>query len=234
MFRPARTVAFAAALLATAGIAQPAHAQLGVTWVGVGEFDTEDVVFVMGGVSVSPRRQGWSPTGGVTLSWMQYPIGTGDRSAFTVTPNVGIKNSFGSGSMGLRVGYAIRSGNDEGGPIFADGGDDGFTTSGNLDYWGNGSWSAQALAATNWGAESFWGRGRLLKGFGRISVGPEFVYMSGNGYSATKIGGVVAFQPGPGVGIDVAVGVRNPSDSDFGEAKNATYFSAAIVLYPHD
>jgi hypothetical protein len=102
-------------------------------------------------------------------------------------------------------------------------------TGANLDYWGDGSWSAQALASRNWGSESFWGRGRLLKGFGRISVGPEFVYMDGDGYSATKIGGVVAFQPGPGVGFDVAVGVRNPN-----AGKSATYFSASMVLYPHD
>ena len=67
-----RRVAFAAAI-ATAfffsGSAKPAQAQLGVTVVGVGEFDTEDTYLVLGGVSVSPRGEGWSWIAGVSAYW---------------------------------------------------------------------------------------------------------------------------------------------------------------------
>lgn len=219
-----------------AGSATPAHAQLGVTFVGVGEIDTDDVYLVLGGVSVSPRRDGWSPVAGVTAYWLQYPLGginDATRSVTSVTPSVGIKNSFGSGSAQFRVGYSFQNRDDDGSIAFAEGGGDGVVNSAQVDYWGTGAWSAQGIASYNYGSGSFWGRGRFAKrlfdvGSGGVSLGGEVAYLDSNRYSATKVGGLVMFNPGPGTLLNAAVGRKLPSGGG-----GATYFTFEVVLFPH-
>ena len=221
------------------GAAKPAEAQLGVTFVGVGEFDTDDVYMVLGGVSVSPRRDGWSPVAGVSAYWLQYPIGGIDvdatRSITSVTPSVGIKNSFGSGSAQFRVGYSFQNRDeDRNVPAFTEGGGDGIVNSAQVDYWGTGAWNAQGIASYNYGSSSFWGRGRLAKrlfdvGSGGVSLGAEAAYLDSDNYSATKIGGLAMFNPGPGTQLNAAIGVKNPS----GNAESATYFTFEVVLFPN-
>src|SRR5688500_9462683 len=106
----------AIAAVAFLGAAKPAQAQLSWTVIGLGEFDTDDVVLVLGGVSVSPSRLGWAPVAGVQASWLQYPTGADGedtRSIITVVPSVGVKNSFGTGTFQFRVGYAFRDANDD-------------------------------------------------------------------------------------------------------------------------
>jgi len=61
--------------LAASTSAEKAHAQLGWTFYGVGEFDTSDVLMILGGVSVGPSRQGWVPVAGASASWLTYPSG---------------------------------------------------------------------------------------------------------------------------------------------------------------
>lgn len=238
-----RRVAFAAAI-ATAFFfsdADQAHAQLGVTVVGVGEFDTEDTYLVLGGVSVSPRTEGWSWIAGVSAYWLQYPVfgGLNDatRSVTAITPSVGIKNNFGSGSGSFRVGYSFKNDDDDNDdnnvPAFAEGGGDGIVNTAQIDYWGSGSIAAQGIASYNYGSESFWGRGRLAKrlfnvGAGGISLGAEAAYLDSEGYNATKIGGLVMFNAGPGTQLNAAVGRKLPSTGP-----DATYFTFEIVLYPH-
>ena len=239
-----RRVAFAAAI-ATAfffsGSVTPAHAQLGVTVVGVGEFDTDDTYLVLGGVGVSPRGEGWSWVASVTAYWLQYPVfgGINDatRSVTAITPAVGIKNNFGSGSASFRVGYSFKNRDDDRDendiPAFAPDGGDGLTNTAQVDYWGSGSVSAQGIASYHYGSESFWGRGRLAKrlfhvGAGSISLGGEAAYLDSEDYSATKVGGLVMFNVGPGTQINAAVGRKLPN-----AGPDATYFTFELVLYPH-
>ena len=239
-----RRAAFAAAI-ATAfffsGSVNPAQAQLGVTVVGVGEFDTEETYLVLGGVSVSPRKEGWSWIAGVSAYWLQYPIfgGINDatRSVTAITPSVGIKNNFGSGSGSFRVGYSFKNDDDDDDdnnvPAFAEGGGDGIVNTAQVDYWGSGSIAAQGIASYNYGSESFWGRGRLAKrlfsvGAGSISLGGEAAYLDSEGYNATKVGGLVMFNAGPGTQLNAAIGRKLPS-----AGPDATYFTFEIVLYPH-
>jgi hypothetical protein len=239
-----RRVAFAAAI-ATAfffsGSANTAHAQLGVTVVGVGEFDTEDTYLVLGGVSVSPRTEGWSWIAGVSAYWLQYPVfgGLNDatRSVTAITPSVGIKNNFGSGSGSFRVGYSFKADDDDVDsdlPAFTEGGGgDGIVNTAQVDYWGSGSIAAQGIASYNYGSESFWGRGRLAKrllsvGAGGISLGAEAAYLDSEGYNATKVGGLVMFNAGPGTQLNAVVGRKMPS-----AGSDATYFTFEVVLFPH-
>lgn len=233
---------FVTALLAIAGTPRPAHAQLGWTFVGFGEFDTDDVFLVLGSVSVSPRRPGWSPVGGLSVHWLQYPIGSttaNDRRTVTaIVPSVGLKNSFGTGAFLVRAGYSItnRKNFNEAVPAFtAEGNDDGVVTSAQLDYWGRGEWMNQAIASYNFGSQSFWGRGRLghrILSFGSsssLALGGEAAYLNSTDYSATKVGGFLGFTPGPGTGLEFSVGRK------FGQANasDATYFGFGLVLYPH-
>ena len=65
---------------------------------------------------------------------------------------------------------------------------------------------------------------------GSVSIGGEAAYLDSNNYSATKFGGVLGINPGPGVGINAAVGKKMPSND---VAPDATYFTFELVLFPH-
>jgi hypothetical protein len=230
--RGIRAVAIAAAFLSFAGLAKPAHAQLGWSFVGVGDFDTDNVYLVLGGVSVGPQRAGWAPVAGVSAYWLQYPAGTGTQSFVTVTPTIGLKNNFHTGDFIGRVGYSFSGKNDI--PIVnAQASGSGVVTEGQVDYWGTGAMSAQGIADYNFGSSSFWGRGRLGFRFakwtnGSASIGPEVTYLNSNNYSATRVGGVLGINPGLGTQLNAAVG-RKMADG----GNDATYFTFELVLYPH-
>jgi hypothetical protein len=223
---------------------QPAQAQLNWTIVGVGEFDTEDVVLVLGGLSVSRGGEGWSPSAGVTVSWLQYPtasVADETREIISVVPSIGFRNGFNGGSIGFRVGYAFRDASDDDPlfddpvpPVAADVGDDGIVNSAQIDYWGDGRLGAQAIASYNYGSESLWARGRLtypvfgLSDGGQVRLGGEAAYLTGEGYDAWQVGGVVGFNPGRGVIINGGIGRKLAFD----DGKDATYFRAELVLMP--
>ena len=228
-------------VLSTAA-AKPAAAQLNWTFVGVGEYDTEDVVLALAGVSVSPARLGWTPVGGVQVNWLQYPINENEmRETFTILPSIGIRRGFDGGSFQFRVGYAIRDSNAEADdevvgvpPVGADVGDDGVTNSAQLDYWGQGKLDAQLIGSYNYGSEALWSRARVthrlfgLGSDGHIRAGGEAAYMTGEGYNAWQVGGVVGFHPGGGTIINAGIGQKLAS----GDGQNATYFRAELVLTP--
>ncbi|MGQ0815325.1 MAG: hypothetical protein ACT4O1_12855 [Gemmatimonadota bacterium] len=231
-------ITFATAWILLAGTVRSADAQLGWTFVGVGDFDTQETVLVLGGVSVSPRGQGWSWVAGVTAYWLQFETGgvTGDdkRSITSITPSAGVKNNFGSGSAQVRVGYSFKDGDDDGGPGFIESAGDGVVTIGQLDYWGTGAWNAQAIGSYNWGSEALWARGRLARRLftvgdaGSVSLGAEAAILNQAVFDATRVGGLVMFNPGRGTLINAAVG-RMLAD---GEDNDATYFTFELVLYP--
>jgi hypothetical protein len=216
---------------------QAAHAQLGFTVYGVGEFDTSDVIFVLGGVSVSAARAGWTPVAGVSASWLQYPsplVGDGTQEVTTVTPTIGLANNFGPGVFQLSVGYAFSSADENiAAPIVAEAGRDGVVTIAQLDYWGDGGLGGQAIASYNFGGESLWARGRVtqriasLSNGGQIRLGGEVAYLNSDFYQATQIGGVIGFHAGRGVIINGGIGRKLTDDGP-----DATYFRAEIVLLP--
>src|SRR5688572_331078 len=157
---------FLCACALIASTTRDAKAQLGFTVYGVGEFDTSDVIFVLGGVSVSAARAGWTPVAGLSASWLQYPfIGDETQDVTTITPTVGLANNFGPGAIQLSVGYAFSDADEDlGVPIVAgEAGRDGVVTIAQLDYWGDGGLGGQAIASYNFGGESLWARGRVTQ-----------------------------------------------------------------------
>jgi hypothetical protein len=221
-----------------AASAQTAHAQLGWTVYGVGEFDTSDVVLVLGGVSVGPARQGWVPVVGVSASWLQYPsgalVGDDNVNVTTIMPSIGIANNFNGGSAQLRAGYAFADGDDVVAPVVAaDVGRDGAVGIAQVDYWGTGKLGAQAIASYNFGGEAFWGRGRLtyrimsLGNSGDLRIGPEVAFLESDEYTATQVGGVLGFNAGAGTLLTGGIGRKLTDDGE-----DATYFRFEIVLTP--
>lgn len=241
--RGARTATACTVFILLAAAAKPAHAQLNWTFVGVGEFDTDDVVLVLGGVSVSPDRSGWTPVAGLQASWLQYPtFNDQKRDIVAVVPSIGVRNGFDGGAFQFRVGYAFRNADDEEDdvivgvpPVTADVGDDGVINSVQLDYWGDGDLGAQLIGSYNYGSESLWSRARLthrvfsLGNDGHVRLGGEAAYLTGEGYNAWQVGGVIGFHPGRGTIINAGVGRKLAS----GEGRDATYFRAELVLTPN-
>ncbi|HEY0303415.1 MAG TPA: hypothetical protein VGC44_00510 [Longimicrobiales bacterium] len=225
-----------------AATARPAAAQLNWTIVGVGEVDTEEVVLALASVSASPGGSGWSPIGGVHVSWLKYPISsTDDRQIISIVPSVGVRNGFDGGSFQFRVGYAFRESNDDDEdvavgvpPVAADIRDDGLVNAAQVDYWGNGNLNAQLIGSYNYGSEFLWSRARLtqkifdLSGSGHVRAGGEAAYLNGEDYDAWQVGGVVGFHAGGGTIINAGVGRKLA----IGEGNDATYFRAEIVLNP--
>lgn len=238
-------VSLVAFFVLIAGSVTPARAQLGFTVVGVGEFDTDDVYLALGSVTVAPRRTGWSPLASLTALWVQFPVsgtiaGSDEKqSVITVLPSVGVQNAFNGGAFQVRAGYAFSDRDEDdvlGVPAFtAEAGDDGVVTTAQVDYWGTGAWNAQAIATYNFGAEASWVRGRLGKRLfgvgdaGSLGIGAEAALLDSDAYGATKIGGVVFFNPGPGTQINAAIGKKLGRD----DAGDATYFTFELVLFPH-
>ena len=211
--------------------ARPVQAQWGWTFYSVGEFDTNDVILALAGVSIAPQRTGWVPVAGVQAYWLRFPFGTSDKSVISVLPSVGLGRNFDGGAFQARVGYNFSDEDISGASVTADVGD-GVVNTAQLDYWGTGRLGAQGIASYNYGSENLWARGRVTTRLsdygsdGQIRIGGEVAYLDGNGFSSIQPGVVVGFHPSAGTIINAGVGRR------FNDGEDATYFKVELVLTP--
>jgi hypothetical protein len=214
------------------GSASPVAAQWTATSVWVAEYDTNETLLLLGGISVSPGGGPIRPVAGVQAYHLSYPGAVDRVNIVTVRPSAGLAADFTGGSAQARVGYAFR--NREGtvvGTLVPDAGE-GFVVSGQMDYWGTGGpVGAQAIGSYNFGAESLWARGRLSTRVhsgpaGRqVRLGAETAYMTSPGFDAVQPGGVLEWHSGRGLIVGAGAGVKIIDDAD-----NATYFRAEVVL----
>ena len=225
-----RRVLAAVLMAAMFGVTEPATpvaAQLGWSGYAVGEFDSDDLKLGLVGASVGVRRSGWAPVGGVQLLWMEFGSGT---TVTSILPSVGLRNNFGTGSFGFRVGYNFSNREIDG--FAGSSGDigDGVTNSVSVDYWGTGNVYLQGLASYNYGSENLWSRARAmtrLAGFGsdgNFMGGAEVAFLNGSSYSSLQPGIVVGFTPSRGTTFNFGVGRR------LGDGNDATYFKAELAL----
>jgi hypothetical protein len=241
------------ALAALATIASPAQAQWGATLFGTGEYDTNDVILALAGISVSPMGAGWVPVVGVQAFWLRYPSGTSNVQRVSVEPSIGIANNFGPGLFAVRAGYAWEDA-DEGSAVtgvpVSTG--KGATGGAQLEYWGTGAVGAQAIATYNFGSETFWGRGRVLgrvaalQPSGALRVGAELAYLrggppadviipapgvggttrvAGERFQATSIGPVLEWRSAGGLSVLFGAGQRIQTGDD------ATYFRIELARF---
>ena len=226
-----RTIATAALVItcALAATIRRAEAQLVWTFYSVGEVDTNDVLG-LAGVSVSPRRQGWTPTASLQAYWLRFPIGLGDKTVISVMPSVGIRNAFGTGSVSFRVGYNFSDSEVAGSPGVTAHVGDGVVNSVQLEYWGTGNLGAQFIGSYNYGSENLWSRARLthriagLGSTGQIRAGGEVAYLNEKDFSSIQPGVVLGLQPSGTTIINFGVGRR------LNDGEDTTYFKAEVVL----
>ena len=214
--------------------AQPAAAQWNVTGVGVAEYDTEETLLLLAGLSAGPGGAGWSPLLGVQTYYLTYKVPTETKSVFSVRPYAGLRNNFPGGSMAFTAGYAFVSDDDSPGPLGTGVTDsrDGVVVSGALDHWGTGGpLGYQLLASYNFGGVSFWGRGRVttrvsqLASGGQFRVGGEVAYANSGDFSMTQPGLVAEWHNGTGFILGFGVGRMIIADAD-----DATFFRIETVL----
>lgn len=229
-----------AMLVAAVASQGPARAQWGVTGFGVAEYDTNETVLLLAGVSMGPGGSGWSPTVGVQGYYLTFDRGAaGSANIVAFRPSVGLRRGFDGGSLGFTVGYAFVSDNasdDE--PVLpntiVEDTDDGVVVSGQLNYWGTGGpIGAQLLASYNLGGESLWTRGRVtsrvasLGGGGQVRVGGEVAYMNADQFSAVQPGGVIEWHNGSGMILGFGAGVKLIDQEN---VDDPVYVKAEIVL----
>lgn len=228
-------IAAAVALLVSA---QSASAQWSVSGVGVAEYDTNEALMLLAGVSAGPGGMGWSPVVGLQAQYLTYPIGDRNRSILSIRPSAGLRNGYNGGAYQARVGYAFRVSDSEDsdagvpvGTLFEDS-NDGVVLSVALDHWGTGGpLGFQVLGSYNLGGESLWTRGRVTTrvaqpdGGGQVRVGGEVAYMTSDNFSALQPGGVVEWHNGSGLILGLGAGVKIIDGAD-----NATYVRAEVVL----
>lgn len=228
--RAALLGSFAFSLIVFAG---PASAQWNVTGVGVAEYDTQETLLLLAGVSAGPGGSGWSPLVGVQTYYLTYKLPAETETVFSVRPYAGLRNNFPGGSLAFTAGYAFVS-EDAAPPVGAGVADsrDGVVVSGALDHWGTGGpLGYQLLASYNFGGESLWTRGRVttrvsqLANGGQFRVGGEVAYANSGDFSMTQPGLVAEWHNGSGFILGFGVGRKIIADAD-----DATFFRVETVL----
>jgi hypothetical protein len=226
-----RTGAAAAVVLAGLLGAAPAAAQWNVTSVGVVEYDTNETLLLLAGVSAGPAGPGIRPVFGVQGYYLTYDAGANRSVSLTsIRPSAGLRGPINGGSWNARVGYAFVSRDQTVPPgVFvpdASAGD-GVVLSGGVDFWGTGGplgW--QALASYNIGTESFWGRGRVTTRLTpSVHAGVETAVLTSPGFTAFQPGAVVNLHMAGGSILGFGAGAKISADAD-----NAAYVKAEIVL----
>ena len=223
--------ASALALLALAMPLAGASAQWSATAIGVAEYDTDETLLILGGISAGPSGMGWSPRIGVQA----YHLGFGQNartSVVVVKPYVGVRNSFSGGSASINVGYAF-SNKDFEAPVIASETGDGVVLSGGWDHWGTGGpFGYQFLGSYNFGTESIWLRARGSQRMsqrpsgGQTRLGAEVAYLSDNsGFSAIQPGVVFEMHSGSGSILGLGAGMKF-----FEGGGDAVYFKVEGVL----
>lgn len=215
--------------------ATPAAAQWNMSSFGVAEYDTNETLLLLAGLSASPGHMGWQPVFGVQGYRLAYTGGAEDVTVWSIRPSAGLENRFNGGELDLRAGYAFQD-KDFDGPvpdaIGAEGDtDDGVVLTGRADYWGTGALGAQGIVSYNFGGESLWARGRAttrlasLSSGGAVRVGAEVAYLTASAFSVLQPGGLLQWQSPSGLQLGVGVGVKLNENAD-----DATYFKGEIVL----
>ena len=229
--RRSATAILGAILFSTAPMS--ADAQWSSTAIGVAEYDTEQTLLLLGGISTGPGGLGWKPRVGFQAYYLKFDNEAG-TSVLVGKPYVGIRNAFTGGSVGVNVGYAFSDKDRDfvTGAFVPEAEGDGVVLSGGWDQWGTGGpMGYQVLGAYNFGSEAYWTRGRVTRRIGAASstgrqrrFGGEVAFLGGEGYTGVQPGAIVEFHNGSGRIFGLGAGMK------FIEGDDAFYFKAEFVL----
>jgi hypothetical protein len=218
-------VALTAVCVMTLG-ATSASAQWGTTGYGVAEYDTQQTLLLLAGLSATPGGPGWAPLLSLQGYYLTFDGGSSRTNETVIKPAVGMRYGFTDGSYYATVGYAFSNrSNNNVTPIAGTERGRGVVLSGGVDLNPRpGPWNFQGLASYNLGSENFWGRVRTTTRLGNGSgtttrIGPEVAFLSGNGYSAWQPGLVLTWQTAGGQSVGLGAGGKFPNQGD-----KAAYF----------
>jgi len=219
-------------LAALAAPVSTTSAQWSATAIGVAEYDTDETLLLLAGVSAGPGGMGWSPRIGVQGYHLGFDAGASRTNVVVVRPYVGMRNGFTGGSASISLGYAFSNRDTDAPAIVADRGD-GVVLSGGWDYWGTGGpFGYQLLGSYNFGTESIWTRARgttriQQRANGQTRLGAEVAYLSDNdNFSGFQPGAVLELHGSNGVIIGLGAGVKIFEGND----NNPVYFKLEGVL----
>jgi hypothetical protein len=238
-----KTVIATVALATIAAV--PAKAQMtgwgpwGWTVYGTGEYDTDKVSLLLGGVSFAPKALGWVPLIGVQAHTLRFSPTGGSITQSGVQPYLGIQDNFGTGLAAIHVGYQFEGTKAVLAAPASIATGKGVVLTGQLESWGTGKeLGGQALGTYNFGSKTFWGRGRvdmpiMQMNPGAIRLGAEAAFLNVSAdppttttsFSTTSVGPILMWQTGHGVNLGFAAGKR------FGDSK-ATYFRIDVAIFP--
>lgn len=227
-------------------VAVPATAQFQPVLYGAVELDAEDMLLLLAGGAVNTTNHGLGLVAGVTAYNLTYPTGLfGETSQLTaVQPYAGPRWLWGSGAVQATVGYqfldAEVDADDEGVVGAPGGGEEGVVTALQLNYWGTGEQTAQAIVSYSLGSEYAWGQLRGLQRMGApgglpLRLGAEVVAQGGGAgpgedYQAIQFGPVAELEISPAFRVGVTAGAKSdnrPQARDF-----FPFFKADFVILP--
>ena len=200
------------------------------TAIGVAEYDTDQTMLLLAGISAGPGGRGWSPRVGVQGYVLSYDAGLSRTNVTSIKPYVGMRNGFEGGSVGFNLGYAFTDKNKPNPAIIEDRGG-GPVVSGGLDYWGmGGPLGYQLLGSYALDSESIWTRGRVTtrlanRPLGASRFGGEVAYLHGRGYSAWQPGVILEYNTSAGRILALGSGMKFYEGGD-----NAVYFKVEGLL----
>jgi hypothetical protein len=209
------SVVFAGLMIA---LATPAQAQWKASAYGVAEYDTEETLLLLAGISAGLGGGSITPRVGLQAYHLSYDAGASRTNVMVFKPSVGVGMGMAGGSAHLMVGYAF---SDKDTPVPAVVGAEtgsGTVLSGGWERTGTGL-GFQGLASYNFGSENFWGRGRVTTPMGGMRVGAEVAYLSATGFSMVQPGGVLLWQTASGKSFGIGAGAKIPDEGD-----TAAYF----------
>lgn len=213
----------------------------------VGETAGDDVSLLLGDAQYHFGGLGLAPVIGLQ-TYVVMDEGTDSRTAWAVNPAAGVRYSLPTGFVQGLVGYAWTQVDEAAVRVpFFGGGDAGVTTNLHGEFWGDGRFGLQGIAAYNWGAEYLWSRARGTFGVhpspsGAINLGLEAGWQGQTGtegvvggvtqpnYAATMVGPLVQWST-PNVTAGLGAGWKNVNETVVGEGSLSTWYARVELVF---
>jgi hypothetical protein len=229
MTRTIRRLAMTAALLLTA-MPRTAAAQIQGVLYGSGEWDTHKQAVYVLGLAAQTTNLGLGPTINLLGYDVELPTG-GSIRAFN--PQAGLQYRWDHSALQGRVGYVFVSGDTADvvlGTSTFGGSKNGVSTTGQYEYWGDGSRSLGLIGNMNWGDKYFYTTANatqrvISSSNGGLSLGAEVVAQGNSDSQVYQVGPMATLAFGM-FKVNGVVGYKIRDDA----FDNGAYFKVGFVL----
>lgn len=227
------TAAAAALLL---GVASATEAQVQVVPYAGYQGDGNDLTVIYGGATIQKAGTGLVPFVSPFGYWLSQEIegASEDFSTWAFAPTVGVNRIWTEGLVGVGLGYLWLEDETVGitrGAVQS-GGEEGFLTNAQGEYWGNGMWHVQGLGSVNWENSYVWARGRVSRAItafqgGNLRLGGEVLGQGNDDFSSYRAGPYLEMRTGTGFRVLLGGGAKwYEGDDDTG------YWQLEVLYVP--